>query len=722
MLLATQQAPPEVIDAIASARIIPLLKPNRKIRPIACGTAFRRLVTGAIATAIAPAHNTLTKPFQFATGKPQGCEHLHKLAQITLDIDRQKAILALDVKAAFSEMQRASILQTIQANFPTHENIIRPWITANATYNCRLNNDHTMQLKTTRGVPMGCPLAALAFTTTLHIPLQQIHNHLTQLDPTAQVYAYMDDITILIHHSHVHKAYTIVEQQLATIGLSLNKSKTECWIDEQTLPWQPKHNNVTRVKRPQVLKSTVTPTYLHTDHDNTNGTTHPPEQIKLINHRKALATRLQHLHAHGLPSHTAQALWRTTSAGDCNYAARTLGLTQAAATELDNITTNLINAWTGLHLDDHDNKRIFATISAGGLGFTATNHIKDTAYLASWDALAPALTNHTNAPTLGDLLDKCPRIATQIHLATSRVDPTIWEDLRTITPLSERPTHRQRQLTNLLRKLDITNYTESLNPRDKAQYLSTTGIGAGAWLHAPIGEIHPLTQQEFAIATALRLNKPLQAAYTTCQLHTDTNKCNKPINTHLDHTLTCNYGPHRIRRHNAICKELRDVVHHTTGHVPILEQLVDPSAQATTTNAMAIDDQALRSDLTISTDSIPIHVDVTVTLATSTTALAGTVAAHVTAGHAAKMAEENKRRHYGKHTITPFALEAHGRWGDDALALLRQLAAHATDPAQRTSNYHYSIQRIATTLQRHNANTIANHINNAVPAAAPAEP
>ena len=54
LLLCTGNAPAPVMNAIASAQLIPLLKPNGKIRPIACGTALRRIATTAVAAVLTP--------------------------------------------------------------------------------------------------------------------------------------------------------------------------------------------------------------------------------------------------------------------------------------------------------------------------------------------------------------------------------------------------------------------------------------------------------------------------------------------------------------------------------------------------------------------------------------------------------------------------------------------------------------------------------------------
>ena len=106
-----------------------------------------------------------------------------------------------------------------------------------------------------------------------------------------------------------------------------------------------------------------------------------------------------------------------------------------------------------------------------------------------------------------------------------------------------------------------------------------------------------------------------------------------------------------------------------------------------------------------------------VTSATTAAALAGTTNATVTPGHASKLAELHKRTKYHPHPVTPIVLEAHGRFGESLLDFLRLLTATLPTPAEQSAAYHYCIQRLSTTLQRSNAQTIHAHL---APTTAPA--
>ena len=119
--LVDPSAPPKIRDALASARIIPLLKPDGKIRPIACGTIIRRILATAISHTVTREVTSTIKPYQYALTAPRGAEHLHKYIQARIDTDKNTAVLSLDVKAAFADLSRAHILRTIHQYHPSLE-------------------------------------------------------------------------------------------------------------------------------------------------------------------------------------------------------------------------------------------------------------------------------------------------------------------------------------------------------------------------------------------------------------------------------------------------------------------------------------------------------------------------------------------------------------------------------------------------------------------------
>ena len=50
------------------------------------------------------------------------------------------------------------------------------------------------------------------------------------------VAAYMDDITLFMHHRGITDTLHAATTALANVGLQLNQTKTECWINDTVLP------------------------------------------------------------------------------------------------------------------------------------------------------------------------------------------------------------------------------------------------------------------------------------------------------------------------------------------------------------------------------------------------------------------------------------------------------------------------------------------------------
>jgi hypothetical protein len=481
-----------------------------------------------------------------------------------------------------------------------------------------------------------------------------------------------------------------------------------------------------------ILKTTAEPLpTTHDDPDNPTQYTYPQaaEQQRLILKRTTTATQLQQLTSHGLPNHVAQALWRTATASDATFTARTIGIDNDTATALDKLTITLHEQWHNTQFTPSDNTQLFTSIADGGFGFTSTTHIKDTALIASWQQVAPAILRHTGHATLGDLLNTTPHTKAHIQHTANNIDPTIFETLTEITPDHIPKRHQQKRLTTIARDMHTRLYTNSLDPRAMAIHHSTSTAASGAWLHAPIDDIIPLTNDHFTHASKLRLDKPHVPHNNPCPRTTSnpncrTTICHKPNNTYLDHTLSCGYGPLRNRRHNALRDCLAELIFYVTGHKPLIEQTYLNMPSNPQSDHPDDDDHNLnRSDVTFHTADATIHLDIMVTSAATAQALAGATSSSTTPGHAAAQAEQHKRRKYHQQPITPAIFETHGRMGPALIQFLQQLTNTLPTQQERTCKFHYCIQKLSTTLQHHNALAIHDHIHTTAhtqPAAAPA--
>ena len=314
-------------------------------------------------------------------------------------------------------------------------------------------------------------------------------------------------------------------------------------------------------------------------------------------------------------------------------------------------------------IEPEDAVRIFASNSDGGFGST---HIKDSALIASWAQVAPAILRQLNMADMATLLANAPATRAQLHNAINKCDPALAHTLADIKHDTTLHPRQQKKLTAILRKHDQVQCTNAMNAEDMSIFLSTGGTGTGSWLDPSIDDIALLSDIHFAIASNMRLNKPLTNDLTHCQRQTDQRKCNCRTNRQLHHALQCPFGPDRNRRHNAIRDTLSKIICKITGQEPLKAKFVITVAPQTPPNHP--DDNtptSNRADITWQTATGPVHLDVMVTSAFTHAALADTTTSSVTPGFSASQTESYKKSKYSPHKVILIVFEAHGRVGDD---------------------------------------------------------
>ena len=436
---------------------------------------------------------------------------------------------------------------------------------------------------------------------------------------------------------------------------------------------------------------------------------------RVLEKRQQTAQRLQTLHKHGLNTHTAQALWRTATASDATFVARTVGLDTNTAANLDQTTLNLLQTLLDTRFDDKDAIRLFSAIAEQGFGFTAATHIKDTALIASWQQTAPKLLAQLEIDSMEELLNLAPKTRQQIQAAIGRIDPALLSTIRGITPACTPTKHQQKQLTAIIRKNHQTQLSTLLTPEEMAAYHSTGGEGAGSWLYAPTENITPMSNAHFNIAAKMRLHKSQNnAAPHACRRRTERNACGCEVMPQMQHVPQCAYGPYRNTRHNALRDELANIIEDITGTRPLTEQLLPQAASYATRSNSSPDESdreaTLRADIAMSTANGPMYLDIMITSAFTKHSLAGNHdVSSIVPGTAALHATVHKIQKYAPHAVTPIIFELHGRAGASTLDFLRQLA-NTLPNGERNGAYHKALQRLATTLQTHNAKSIESYV------------
>ena len=112
------RAPRAAAAGLTLTSLTPLLKKNGKIRPVAAGEALRRLTGKALARSHAVALAETVGPRQFGVGTPGGAETLSRAAQVEAQRRPHATWVALDLRNAFSSLDRDAMLTAVTSEAP----------------------------------------------------------------------------------------------------------------------------------------------------------------------------------------------------------------------------------------------------------------------------------------------------------------------------------------------------------------------------------------------------------------------------------------------------------------------------------------------------------------------------------------------------------------------------------------------------------------------------
>ncbi|KAD4981752.1 hypothetical protein E3N88_18423 [Mikania micrantha] len=116
------RCPKTLAEFVASAPLMPLLKPDNGIRPIAMGMIWRRLVFKQTMRGVGKEMAKYLGDFQFGVGVPSGAEAVLHSTNIFLNefhMDGSLAMLTVDFSNAFNLVFRTSPLHEVRTRCPS---------------------------------------------------------------------------------------------------------------------------------------------------------------------------------------------------------------------------------------------------------------------------------------------------------------------------------------------------------------------------------------------------------------------------------------------------------------------------------------------------------------------------------------------------------------------------------------------------------------------------
>ncbi len=386
-------------------------------------------------------------------------------------------------------------------------------------------------------------------------------------------------------------------------------------------------------------------------------------------------------------------------------------------------------------------RQLCLPVSEGGFGVTSAGTVRPAAYLGSLASTLPFVWQHfQDAPWMPEngkagllalpwiqagersrteLLANLPKSA--VPKLTSLLDGKVKTDGGVKCRL-------QKELSRKLLHQEAQDLLAACEPEDRAagRLRSCSGPGAGAWLTTvPCHAGLRLDNTTFTIASLIRLGLPLPPALTEAPC-----VCGAEIDVYGDHLLCCKHGGERHFRHDVLVEEFRRILREV--RLPAQSEVLLRHLRVT---PQGVDSDQKRMDLYWVDGGVGQLGDVTVThpsRAPNSTASKQLNRAHGRQnGVAAEAAAKQKRSKYERaartagHRFFPLAVETYGRWGEDAVKLLRGLAKRVPTPdfldeSERDDHQETNCERwwsrLSVLLQKGNVQLIERRAGRAVEA------
>ena len=216
-------------DLLCLSRLIALPKPNGKLRPIAVGEIFLRIISRLFLAKGREQGDLL--PLQLGVGTLGGCEPIiHGLQHyVTTHRGKDMMLVSLDISNAFNTLSRQKIAEGLLLSNPRLYNAVK-WIYDTPSPLVLKQGGDAAVLFSDRGVRQGCVLAPFLYSVGSRAALQKIDTIVQSYG--GRVMAYLDDtfVTIPVDGKHVSNIFrdtflSQIDSILESYGLRLNTSK-----------------------------------------------------------------------------------------------------------------------------------------------------------------------------------------------------------------------------------------------------------------------------------------------------------------------------------------------------------------------------------------------------------------------------------------------------------------------------------------------------------------
>lgn len=222
-------------------RLVPLRKPNGKLRPIAVGEAFVRAGAGALVGKFRARFAEIFAGLQFGAGTPGGAELVAHAVREAGEAHPDWICVSVDLVNGFNSVARSAVRDAVVTH-KLHElaTFVDSVYGGSASLAVRAPDGSTQWVSRREGLAQGCPLSPSLFALATLSALKRAATAMQGSEregPDFAPLAYLDDVTFIGPQDRVMRAIPEYVKAVEEVGLRVNNSKTVIWTRQVEVGW-----------------------------------------------------------------------------------------------------------------------------------------------------------------------------------------------------------------------------------------------------------------------------------------------------------------------------------------------------------------------------------------------------------------------------------------------------------------------------------------------------